>query len=254
MAWNPEVYGRYQSNRFAPFHDLFALIQIKPGLEVIDLGCGAGEMAKELSEKLPSSSVLGIDSSAEMLEKANTLAGNNLRFEQATIEQQAQSGKKWDIVFSNAALQWVNDHETLFPELISLVKPGGQLLVQMPAQHHNIANKVIMELAGLEPFQSALQGFIRTSPVLALDDYAQLFFRSGSQSMTLYEKIYPLVLKDVDGLIEWLQGSTLTPYAERLHGITWSSFVTELRKRLLRSFPGTPVFYPFRRMIMGVNV
>ena len=78
MAWNPDVYGKYQSNRFAPFHDLLALIQIKPGLEVIDLGCGTGEIAKELAEKLPSSSVLGIDSSAEMLEKAKAFAGNNL--------------------------------------------------------------------------------------------------------------------------------------------------------------------------------
>lgn len=252
MPWNPDAYKKYKSDRFAPFYDLFALIDIRPGLEVIDLGCGTGEMTKMLAEKLPSSSVLGIDSSPEMLSDTAGLSGNNLRFECITIQEQLMTGKQWDIVFSNAALQWVTDHETIFPKLLSAVKPGGQLVVQMPAQHHNIANRLIATLAAEEPFASVLKGWTRPSSVLDLDEYAKIFFTGGCANMNLYEKIYPLVLKDTDALMEWLQGSTLIPYAERMTGIIWSSFLTEFKKRLHQSFPASPLFYPFRRMLMAV--
>lgn len=253
MPWNPEVYKKYESDRFAPFFDLFAMIEIRPGLEVIDLGCGTGEMTKELAQQLPSSTVVGIDASPEMLSHAANFSNNNLRFECITIQEQLATGKKWDIVFSNAALQWVSDHETIFPQLLSIVKPAGQLLIQMPAQHHNIGNRLIADLAAEEPFTTVLKGWKRPSPVLALDEYAKLFFNAGCKDMKLYEKIYPLVVKDADALLEWLQGSTLTPYAERMTGIIWSSFITELKKRLHESFPTSPAFYPFRRMLMEVG-
>ena len=104
MAWDPEQYRKFQAERFAPFEDCLALVERRPRLRVIDLGCGTGELTRRLHEALPGSEVEGIDSSAEMLERAAPLAGPGLRFEQRSIE--ALEGT-WDLVFSHAALQWV---------------------------------------------------------------------------------------------------------------------------------------------------
>src|SRR5512143_2095886 len=122
MPWDPERYHQFQRERFAPFEDLLRLVQIRPGLRVVDLGCGTGELTRRLADALPDSTVLGLDASAEMLRRAAEQIRPGLRFELGTIE--AVEGS-WDLVFSHAAIQWVPDHEFLVPRLLSLVAPGG---------------------------------------------------------------------------------------------------------------------------------
>jgi trans-aconitate 2-methyltransferase len=250
MAWNPETYNQFKSERFTPFNDLLALLKIRPGLEVIDLGCGTGEMTKKLANALPDSNVLGVDSSAEMLNDSKTIVSDHLRFEQRSIEEQVALDQKYDLVLSNAAIQWVNDHETLLPKIIAMLKPGGQLLIQMPAQHHNISNRMLNELADQNPFRDALQGWNRLSPVLDIDDYSRIFFENNSISMNVYEKIYPLVLQNSDALFEWVSGTALIPYIERLEGEMRDHFIEEYKKLLHTKFDKSPVFYPFRRIIL----
>src|SRR4051812_2114070 len=106
MAWNPGVYNQFKKERYAAFDDLLKLVTVKPGLSVIDLGCGTGELTRRLTDHLPGSKVLGIDASAEMLKEADAFATKNLVFAQHTIEDVLNQGKKWDLVFSNAAIQW----------------------------------------------------------------------------------------------------------------------------------------------------
>ena len=125
MPWDPAVYERFQAEREAPFDDLVSLIHPREGMRVIDLGCGTGELTSRLAERLPGSDVLGIDSSAEMLAKAAPRAREGLRFEQRRIED---VGGTYDLVFSHAALQWVDDHRALIPRVFSLVAPGGQVV------------------------------------------------------------------------------------------------------------------------------
>ncbi|SKB71339.1 methyltransferase domain-containing protein [Dyadobacter psychrophilus] len=251
MAWNPETYNKFKTERFAPFLDLIALIKIRPDLDVIDLGCGTGELTGKLAELLPGSSVLGIDSSAEMLDDAKAFLNEQVRFEQNTIEAGIDTKSKWDLVFSNAAIQWVEDHETLFPSIISNIKPGGQLAVQMPAQHHNVTNQMLLQLSEEDPFEKDLAGFHRLSPVLNIEDYARILFEKGGSEITVYEKIYPLVLKDSDAVFEWTSGTALLPYVQKLDGENRQRFVNEFKLRLKTKFPGSPVFYPFKRIIIS---
>lgn len=96
MPWDPDQYRKFQSQRFAPFDDLFAMIDVRPGLRVVDLGCGTGELTARLAEQLPQSDTVGIDSSPEMLARARSLARPGLRFEQAAIDDVAG---QWDLVF-----------------------------------------------------------------------------------------------------------------------------------------------------------
>src|SRR6185295_14627760 len=105
MPWDPTQYHKFQAERSAPFFDLLALVEIRPDLKVVDLGCGTGELTRQLADALPGSDVTGIDSSSQMLDAARTksLASPSLHFEQG---DQAQLTGEWDLIFSNAALHW----------------------------------------------------------------------------------------------------------------------------------------------------
>ncbi|MBP8165021.1 MAG: methyltransferase domain-containing protein, partial [Anaerolineales bacterium] len=127
MPWNPEQYHKFQSERSAPFYDLLKLVEVRPRLQAIDLGCGTGELTRVLADSLPESQVTGLDSSAPMLQKAAPYSSSNLHFEQGDIS--ALQGS-WDLIFSNAAIQWVEDHQRLIPFLFSRLNPGGQICVQ----------------------------------------------------------------------------------------------------------------------------
>ncbi len=250
MAWNPDTYNQFKSERFAPFYDCLNLITIKDGINVIDLGCGTGELTRKLADALPGSRVLGIDSSQEMLNDSKAFENEQVRFELRSIEEQVKQETKWDLVFSNAAIQWVYNHEELLPQVISLVKPAGQLVIQMPDQNQNASNLILDELAIEEPFCTALQNWTRNSPVFDIERYAQILFENGSRQMTVFEKIYPLILKDTDALFDWVSGTALIPYTERLSGAIKQQFIDAYKDRLKNRFPKSPVFYPFKRIIM----
>lgn len=250
MAWNPETYNKFKSERFAPFYDLLELLIVKSGMDVIDLGCGTGELTSKLADVLPDSNVLGIDSSQEMLNDSKIFKNDHLKFECISIEDQLYSVEKWDLVFSNAAIQWVEDHEVILPKIISTIKTNGQLLIQIPDQQQNVSNKILNELADEEPFKTIFQNWKRISPVLDTDSYAQIFFENGSKSMTVFEKIYPLILPDSNALFDWVSGTALIPYLEKLEGESRDNFIVQYKNRLKSKFEKEPVFYPFKRIIL----
>lgn len=248
MPWNPNLYHKFQAERSAPFFDLLALVEIRPTLKVVDLGCGTGELTRHLAA-LPGSQVTGIDSSPEMLEKARAFATPNLRFEQG---DQAQLQGDWDLIFSNAALQWSEDHTKLIPSLYERLKPGGQIAVQVPSNHNHISHQLYRETAAEEPFKSVLNGFQRYAPVLSIDEYARLFFKCGAENVIVFEKVYLHVLEDADAVVEWISGTALVPYFERL-GQQKEEFLQVLREKMYAALPESPVFYPFRRTLFSAR-
>ncbi len=250
MPWNPDRYHQFQSQRAAPFEDLVALIKVRVGLRVIDLGCGTGELTRRLADMRPESDVVGIDSSPEMLARAEQHARPGLRFECGAIE--SVSGT-WDLVFSHAAIHWVADHDTLIPRLFGLVRPGGQLAVQMPSNHNHPTHRLITQIASEPPFREALDGWTRHSPVLSIEDYAALLYDCGAQDMIVFEKIYPHVLENADAMADWTAGTALVPYFERLSDSMQETFMQEYRKRLRERWPGSPVFYGFRRTLFAAT-
>jgi trans-aconitate 2-methyltransferase len=246
MPWNPERYEQFKDARYAPFDDLTRLIAVRPHLNVIDLGCGTGELTRRLADMLPDSTTLGIDNSPEMLAKTAAFARPGVRFEQSTIE--AVEGQ-YDLVFSHAAIQWVEDHHTLIPHLAAMVRPGGQIAVQLPSNHQHYTHVAIRELASEEPFRTALHGWTRQSPVLSIGDYAELLFDHGMENITVFEKIYPVRLENADGMADWTSGTTLVPFLERLPETLHAEFMAAYRARLHECWPGSPVFYAFQRTL-----
>ena len=248
MPWNPDQYHKFQAARSAPFDDIAALITVREGLRAVDLGCGTGELTRKLADRLPSCDMLGIDNSAEMLERAAQYTSENLHFELETVENFVAASDEWDLIFSNAALHWIPDHHQLFPALLAKVRPGGQIAVQMPSNFNHIAQSLVVDIALEEPFRTALKGFVRYSPVLTIDDYAEMLFAAGFENINVFEKIYPQVLENSDGVMEFTKGTLFVPYLERL-GDLGDSFLQTYRERLRQHMPGSPVFYSFRRTI-----
>src|SRR5512139_1845714 len=245
MPWNPDLYHKFQSERSAPFYDLLALVDVRPNLEVVDLGCGTGELTRQLADKLPGSKVTGLDSSPQMLEKAAAFTSPGLQFFQG---DQAQLTGKWDLIFSNAALQWSEDHAQLVPDLYGRLKPGGQIAVQVPSNHTHISHQLIRETAGEEPFRSILGGFVRYAPVLSIDQYAHILFHCGAEDILSFEKVYAHILADSEAVVEWISGTACVPYFERL-GEHKDEFVQVISTKMHEALPQSPVFYPFRRTL-----
>jgi trans-aconitate 2-methyltransferase len=156
------------------------------------------------------------------------------------------------LIFSNAALQWSDDHERLIPYLFNRLAPGGQIVVQMPSNHNSTAHLSIIQAAKQQPFASALGGWTRQSPVLPIEAYAELLFREEAQEILVFEKVYPHVLENADAVVDWISGTALVPYFERL-GSLKDDFVNAIRVDLRVLMPGKPVFYPFRRTFFSAR-
>jgi len=250
MPWNPEIYNKFKNIRYQPFYDLIDFIKPMEAMKAIDLGCGTGEQTSILADKFSNADFLGVDSSEEMLEQSKSLESDNLHFRKATTEQTIESGEKWDLIFSNAALQWSDDHEILFPKLIDLLNSKGQFAVQMPVQPENKLNIILSELIDEEPFKSYLNGFKRNSPVLSIDAYAQILFDSGLEDLQIMQKVYPIIANDHETLYNFILGSALIPYLERFTEDQKTLFIKRYKEKIAEDFPKLPAIYSFKRILL----
>lgn len=250
MPWNPTLYLKFESERFAPFEDLIRMVQIRPDIDVVDLGCGTGELTERLANALPGSRVLGIDSSAEMLERAQSRECSGLTFELRAIESMHDS---WDLVFSHAAIHWIEDHHILIPKLFSLVRPGGQMVIQIPSNFGHASHILIGETAREPLFRDALSGWLRHPPVLSIDAYAELLYAHGAKDIVVYEKVYGHVLEDAADLADWVSGTALLPYLDRLPEDLGKQFQERYREHVRARWPKGPIYYPFRRILFSAS-
>lgn len=250
MPWNPEVYNQFKNIRYQPFFDLMKLISSDGLKKAIDIGCGTGEQTHILSEKFEDAEFLGIDSSAEMLSESNLYQNNRLNFKQKAVEELYDSEEKWDLIFSNAALQWSDNHKELFSKLLSLLSENGQFAVQMPVQSENILNQVLFQLASEEPYKTQLQHWNRVSPVLSLDEYTEIMFDAGLKDLNISIKVYPIIADDAEQLFQFISGSALIPYLERLDEENKEKFIIEYKKRIAEKFDRFPAIYAFKRMLL----
>jgi trans-aconitate 2-methyltransferase len=249
-AWNPAQYGKFADERAQPFYDLLAMVQPVPGGRAIDLGCGTGELTRVMHERVGAAETIGLDSSDTMLADSAKHASESLWFLQGEIESFVDPAG-FDLVFSNAALQWVDGHEALFERLAGLVRPGGQLAVQMPANHDHVSHLVAHEVAAEEPFRSLLGGYVRSVPVESAEWYARELFRLGSREQSVRLQVYPHVLEGPEGVVEWVKGSLLTDYRKRLSPGDYERYLQRYEERLLPLLgEQRPYFYAFKRVLL----
>ncbi|HSN92236.1 MAG TPA: methyltransferase domain-containing protein [Anaeromyxobacteraceae bacterium] len=248
-AWDPDRYGRFREERSAPFRDLLALVERRPGMRVVDLGCGSGELTRLAHEALGARETVGIDSSPAMIARAAEQAGPGLSFEVGDAGAFAGSGL--DLVLSNAALHWVPGHEALLRRLAACLAEGGQLAVQVPANEAHPSHAVARDVAAEAPFREALGGHVRISPVLAPEAYARILFRAGFRERRVRLEVYGHALASRDDVVEWVRGSLLTDYQKRLPQDLWSAFLERYRERLRAVLPDEqPFLYTYPRIFL----
>lgn len=249
-AWDPDRYLRFAEQRRQPYEDLVGMVQPKPGMRVVDLGCGPGALTVDLAERLGAASVVGIDSSDTMLAKAQPLATEAVRFELGDIAT-APLGEGLDLVFSNAALHWLPDHPRLFARLREALAPGGQLAVQMPANFEQPTHTTAAELAAEAPYAEALGGRTAGAAVDSPEAYAVLLHDLGFGWQHVRQVIYLHELPGPESVVEWVEGSMLTWYAQQLGPTLYASFASEYRRRLLLRLPDRrPLPFTYRRILL----
>jgi trans-aconitate 2-methyltransferase len=228
-AWNPAQYERFRRERAQPFFDLLALVEPRPEMRAVDLGCGTGDLTLQLHEQLGARETLGIDRSGVMLSKSPHAPG--LHFMQADAATFA--GGPFDLIFSNAALHWVPDHPTLLRRLRSQLAPHGQLAVQMPYADDDTPHVVARQVARLPEFRYALEGFERRAPLMEPPQYAGWLHELGFVRMHVRVQVYTHLLDDRAQVVEWVRGALLTDYQKRLSEPEFARFLEKYREALL---------------------
>lgn len=248
--WNPAQYERFKDERSRPFFDLLALVEPRALMHCVDLGCGTGELTAHLHEQLSARATTGVDSSPAMLAKAATHAKPGLGFEQADIASFTPR-QPLDLVFSNAALHWLNDHEALFARIAGWLSPTGQLAVQVPSNNDHPAHQLAHKLAGQAPFQAALGGYVRQWPVLAPEHYATLLHRLGFVRQSVRLQVYLHVVESSDAVVEWVKGTLLTDYEKRLSPELYAEYLRQFRAAVRAELgEQRPYAYAFKRVLM----
>lgn len=249
-TWNPTQYERFRTEREQPFHDLVALITRRPAARVVDLGCGTGLLTAVLHRELGAETTLGVDSSDAMLERARTLEVAGLEFARGDISAW-EPDAPFDVVFSNAALQWVGEHPALFARLKRVLVPGGELAVQVPANFDHVSHTLAAEIARGEPYFTAMSGYARTFAVLPPEEYATLLHELGFVAQSVRLQVYGHVLESTDAVVEWVRGTLLTDYESRMPAPMYQEFVADYRARLNAALGDQrPYFYPFKRILL----
>ena len=252
--WNPTQYERFRDERSQPFFDLMSLVEPRPGMRAVDLGCGTGSLTQLLHLKLGAAETIGLDSSSAMLAKAAGLTGAGLQFKEADIAEFSASAE-FDLVLSNAALHWLPDHPSLLARLTAALKPAGQIAIQVPANDDHPTHVIAAEMARRAPYQEALGGYERQWPVLAPEAYAQLLYRLGYNRQSVRLQVYGHFLDSRQGVVEWVKGTLLTDYEKRLPEELFSQFLVEYRQRLFERVEDTrPYFYPFKRILFWASL
>ena len=349
-AWNPHQYLKFAAERTQPCRDLAARIAVPEARRIIDLGCGPGNSTAVLRARWPQAEITGLDSSAEMIERASReyphhlwIAGGIAEWAAGGIaewaaggksesaaggisesaaggksesaaggisewaaggisewaaggiaesaaggksesaaggisewaaggiaesaaggksesaaggisESAAAAGEPYDIVFSNAALQWVEDHARLYPQLLSRVAPAGALAIQIPGNIDALPHRLMRETAASPPWSPWFPpGKLREWHHHEMDFYYDVLAPHAAR-LDLWATEYLHILPDVAAIVEWYKSTGLRPFLNALESdAARERFMADYLARLRPHFPPRPaggVLFPFRRLFL----
>ena len=249
--WNPSEYLKFSNHRDRPFFDLMAQVQTDSPRAVADLGCGPGHLTATLAERFPAARVWGVDRSAEMLEAAQPYAqSGRLEFVRADLSLWTPP-EPLELIVSNAALQWVPNHEELIPHLAGLLEEDGWLAIQMPANFDAPSHTLLHDLTSSSRWKSYLKGAAEPRHSMPTEWYITVLSSLGFR-VNAWETTYQQILQGENPVLEWVKGTALRPALIRLEGAERDEFFLEYGARLLEAYPpqdfGT--LLPFERQFI----
>ena len=249
-GWDPAKYLEFAGPRLQPALDLLARVPLAAPTVVYDLGCGAGNVTRLLAERWPAACVTGVDGSAAMLAAAAT-AAPGVSWVQADLGDWT-APRPADLIFSNAALHWLDDHSTFFPRLLRQLAPAGVLAVQMPHNHGAPSHTEMVAAAVGGPWRDRLSPILRRRPVAEPATYYDLLTPHASR-LEIWETEYLHVLEGEDPVVEWTRGSALRPLLEALDEPDRSAFLADYAARITAAYPRRPdgrTLFPFHRLFL----
>ncbi|MCX4550448.1 MULTISPECIES: trans-aconitate 2-methyltransferase [unclassified Streptomyces] len=249
-TWDPQQYLRHADHRTRPFHDLLSRITGTP-TRIADLGCGAGNVTALLSERWPEARVTGFDNSPQMLEQAQRYAGPRLTFRPADAATWTPT-VPYDLLVSNALLQWVPGHADRFPDWLDALAPGGTFAFQVPGNFTAPSHTILADLRESARWKPRLGGVgDRTAAVLAPGQYLTRLTDLGCAA-DVWETTYLQLLTGDDPVLDWVKGTALRPVLTALADDpeATGAFLTEYRDLLRAAYPPGPhgTVFPFRRI------
>ncbi len=235
MAWSPSQYMKFEDERTRPARDLLAQVPLDKVRHGIDLGCGPGNSTELLIGRWGAAGISGLDSDANMIEAARKrLPGT--RFDRADLASW-QPTQPQDLLFANAVFQWLPDHAAIFERLMDGLVPGGVLAVQMP-DNLNEPNHLMMEETAHEgPWRDA---FAKSPPRrLALAPPSAYYDRliGKSTRLDIWHTIYNHPMNGADAIVEWVKGTGLMPYLQRVAPEEQAHFIADYTARIARTYP-----------------
>lgn len=257
MSWDPVQYLKYSNERLRPALDLLARIDVAAPTTVVDIGCGAGNVTALLAQRWPAARIVGVDNSREMLAKAraSTVGDPGREWVESDIASYVPR-EPMDVVYSNAALHWIDDHARLFPRLFDWVAPGGVLAVQMPDQFAAPSHVAIADVVAAVRWREQLELLSRHAPVMPAADYFRLLApKAGAVDAwtTEYLHALPSSADGVHPVVAWIKGTTLTPFLAALPADLHAAFIDDVSARVAAAYPlqgDGRVLYPFRRVFI----
>ncbi len=250
MNWDPHQYSRFGGQRLRPALDLIARIPLDRPRNVVDLGCGTGNVTRILRSRWPDASIIGVDASPQMLAEARK-AEAGIAWEQSDLAAWNPT-QKYELVFSNAALHWLDDHPGLLLRLARTIAGAGVLALQMPRNFSAPSHTLMHELAASPPWRDALAALLRPEPVLAPAAYYGLL-APHSRSLDIWETEYLQILEGENPVAEWTKGTWLAPLLAALAPEARKDFEAEYRLRIAKAYPRQAdgrTLFPFRRLFI----
>jgi trans-aconitate 2-methyltransferase len=256
--WDPDLYNRFQRYRAEPFELILERLPLTPDDRIIDLGCGTGENTIALARRAANGYVVGLDSSAAMIACADRLRctlepdlQGRLHFVQGDFRTLLGEGE-YSIVVSNAALQWAGNHREVVARWVAALRPGGRMVVQMPANHAETAQATLAQIVR-EPRWSSFAGDLRIPPhpLGTPDSYRALLGELGMIEIDCYYHSFRHRMENPAAIVEFCRATAMRPVLERIPLERHDEFVAEFTSRLEAAY-GTrgPLIFPFRRLFL----
>ncbi|WP_397569382.1 methyltransferase domain-containing protein [Schlesneria sp. T3-172] len=246
--WNPNQYMQFSDDRTRAAIDLCNRVPLENPCNIIDLGCGPGNSTRILHNRWSKSELTGIDSSTEMIAAARKLP---LPCEWLLADiAQWEPLNKVDLIFSNAVLQWLPNHDVLVPRLMSYVSPGGVLAFQIPSHHFPAVRKLIFDISRRPVWNDRLRGARNALSRRPPHDYYDLLCLQADH-LDVWEAEYYHIMDSAESVIQWISSTGLRPFLADLNSDTdRATFLAELREQTTFAYPKRldgKVLFPFRR-------
>ena len=229
-TWDPALYRRFEDERTRPAAELLARVPLVDAARVVDLGCGPGNSTELLAHRFPGADVIGTDNSEAMLVSARArLPG--ARFVLGDIATW-QPDTPPDLIYANAALQWVPDHATLVPRLFAALAPGGVLAIQMPDNRHEPTHRLMREVADLAPWKAPIGDYDRTrTDLLPIGGYYDLLAPMADQ-VDVWHTVYQHPMASAAAIVDWVRSTGLRPFIDSLPDDLRTSYLAEYERRI----------------------